>query len=1061
LRVEKLTTPSSNAFMILRVIRRLSINLSLALALMLAGDAAPSHAQSAGATISGTVRSATGALLSGATIVARHTGTGFIAQARSGSTGHFTIRQLPLGGPYTVTIRAIGHRAEQRTGIELALGDQVALAAVLTESAADLAPVLVEAAATNARASRAGASTLVTADDIRTLPVLNRNFGNLTAITPLASGNNLAGARGTSTSFQVDGASVRQNRLGESDAGGGSIMTIEAVREFAVATNEYDVMQGRQGGGAITAATKFGTNRFEGSAFTYHRNERLTTANYVGRAPDDFSQYQFGGSGGGPIVRDRLHFFVAGERRQQSSPSFLFDLRSLDDEKANLIAKDSLTRFLDIVNRVYGTNTSVPQVGSFTLPVVNDMLFARMDWQLAPAHRLTLRTNYVGFNGGNLTGPGPGIFEAKGTERQRTSTTALALRSHLASSVLNELTVQFTDVNFTRTPNAGYLPVGLVRIRSTLADGTATNRQLQFGGNRNMPANLPEQQLQLLNKLVWDLGQTTVSVGTDNLLTLYRDEYVAQEQLGRFEFNSLAELEQRKPARYVRQVPLNTPFPSADQSVLDAALFGQIEFRPLPRLTAMLGVRYDVNAAFTTPTYNRIVDSTLAVRTDRWPIDWNNVLPRVQFAWDVRGDQREVVKLGGGAFTAQTHGAPYYNAVLFNGTQLADINVTGAAVPVPDYARYRADPTTIPGIPAGVTAAPAQVELMAPNFQSPMTWKANAAYQRRLFHRLTVGANLVWSRTRNNYAMVNRNLVDQPYFTIEGGRGVFVPATSIPTTGVVNPISNRKTSAVAEVYELTSTASAEQKALVLDATLVLPRRSTLNVSYTFGEARDNNAWNCCLSGTSLGTPVKSDPRDLSGSWGTSTWNVGRKLVAYGTLPTFWGIQVSGRYVGSTGAPYSILVNADVNGDGATNNDLAFVFDPDNPSTPTAVAASMRKVLDNPANRAAACLRSMIGRIADRNACTSPWSGRIDARVAKTFRTWRGQSVEISADIFNVESLLNRTWGGSYDIGNVNLYTVSGFNRTTQQFTYAVNEAAGVTRKGGTPYQIQLGARYAY
>ena len=248
LRVEKLTTPSSNAFMILRVIRRLSINLSLALALMLAGDAAPSHAQSAGATISGTVRSATGALLSGATIVARHTGTGFIAQARSGSTGHFTIRQLPLGGPYTVTIRAIGHRAEQRTGIELALGDQVALAAVLTESAADLAPVLVEAAATNARASRAGASTLVTADDIRTLPVLNRNFGNLTAITPLASGNNLAGARGTSTSFQVDGASVRQNRLGESDAGGGSIMTIEAVREFAVATNEYDVMQGRQGG---------------------------------------------------------------------------------------------------------------------------------------------------------------------------------------------------------------------------------------------------------------------------------------------------------------------------------------------------------------------------------------------------------------------------------------------------------------------------------------------------------------------------------------------------------------------------------------------------------------------------------------------------------------------------------------------------------------------------------------------------------------------------------------------------------------------------------------------
>ena len=551
-------------------------------------------------------------------------------------------------------------------------------------------------------------------------------------------------------------------------------------------------------------------------------------------------------------------------------------------------------------------------------------------------------------------------------------------------------------------------------------------------------------------------------MGTDNLLTVYTDEFVAQEQLGRFEFNSLAELETLRPNRFVRQVPLLTEFPSVDQTMLDASLFGQVEFRPHPRLTANLGVRYDVSFAMKDAGYNRVADSTLGIRTDApMPVDWNNVLPRAQITWDVRGDGREVVRIGGGAFTANSHHAPFYNSILFNGTQLADINVTGATVPRPDYASYRADPTTIPGVPAGITAAPAQIEMIGQDYQLPFTWKANVAYSRTVLDRLTLGLNAVWSRTANNYQIFNRNLVAQPYFTIEGGRPVYVPAASIPTTGVVNAVSNRITPAVAEVFELTSLGRAEQKGIVFEAGLRLPRRSSINASFSISDARDNNAWNCCLSGTSANMPVKGDPRDIASAWGTSLWNVGQKAIVYGTLPTLWGFQVSGRYVGSSGAPYSLLVNADINGDGVLVNDLAFVFDPDSPSTPAAVATSMRKVLSNPSNLAAACIRSQLGRIADRTACRSPWEGRIDMRVSKTVNTWRGQSIEFMVDVFNVASLLNRDWGGSYSIGDINLMTVSGFNRTTQRFDYAVNESAGAIRKGGTPYQIQLGARYGF
>ncbi len=1057
--------PRRCLLMVLRsLLHRTAVGLVAVAATLLSTGLAPRmlHGQSAAATIDGLVTNETGRPIANAAVTARNSATGFEAQARADAAGRFTMRQLPLGGPYLVTVRAIGHRAEQRTGIELALNDRVSLSFRLTVTATELAPLVVAVDASNARIKRVGASTLVSANDVKTLPVANRDFTNLTAITPLASGTNLGGAKGTSTSFQVDGASVRQNRTGVADAGGGAVMTIEAIREFEVATNDYDVVQGRQGGGAITAATKFGTNTFEGSAFTFHRNEALTTANYVDRPADEFSLYQYGGSAGGPLVRDRLHFFVAGERREQTSPSVLFDLRSLEDEKASLIAKDSLTRFLDIIGRVYGTNTAAQQVGSFTLPVTNDLLFTRLDWQMSSKHRLTFRNNYIAFDGGDLTGPGPGIYEAKGRETQRTNTAALALRSTLSSRLLNEATLQYTDIAVARTPNAGYLPVGLVRVRSTLSDGTATNRQLQFGGNRNMPANLPERQLQLINRSILELGKATVTVGTDNLLTVYTDEFVAQEQLGRFEFNSLAELETLRPNRFVRQVPLLTEFPSVDQTMLDASLFGQVEFRPHPRLTANLGVRYDVSFAMKDAGYNRVADSTLGIRTDTpMPVDWNNVLPRAQITWDVRGDGREVVRIGGGAFTANSHHAPFYNSILFNGTQLADINVTGATVPRPDYASYRADATTIPGVPAGITAAPAQIEMIGQDYQLPFTWKANVAYSRTVLDRLTLGLNAVWSRTGNNYQIFNRNLVAQPFFTIEGGRPVYVPAASIPTTGVVNAVSNRITPAVAEVFELTSLGRAEQKGIVFEAGLRLPRRSSINASFSISDARDNNAWNCCLSGTSANMPVKGDPRDIASAWGTSLWNVGQKAIVYGTLPSLWGFQVSGRYVGSSGAPYSLLVNADINGDGVLVNDLAFVFDPDSPSTPAAVATSMRKVLSNPSNLAAACIRSQLGRIADRTACRSPWDGRIDMRVSKTVNTWRGQSIEFMVDVFNVASLLNRDWGGSYTIGDINLMTVSGFNRTTQRFDYAVNESAGAIRKGGTPYQIQLGARYGF
>jgi len=166
------------------------------------------------------------------------------------------------------------------------------------------------------------------------------------------------------------------------------------------------------------------------------------------------------------------------------------------------------------------------------------------------------------------------------------------------------------------------------------------------------------------------------------------------------------------------------------------------------------------------------------------------------------------------------------------------------------------------------------------------------------------------------------------------------------------------------------------------------------------------------------------------------------------------------------------VNGDINGDEATSNDLAFVFDPNDASTPPTIAASMRKVLDNPSNVARDYLRANLGHIAARNGAFAPWVERIDMRFSKTIHTVGGQFADIGLDIFNVANLLNHNWGAEYDlpvgISNQNpvvqrlpLLNVVGFNQTTKQYVYTVNENFGVLQKAGNPYQIQLAVRYGF
>jgi hypothetical protein len=1031
--------------------------------------------QSTDASIAGRVVDDKGETLPGVVIQVRNEATGFQTSTVTGVDGRYRLRQLPLGKPYTVRASFVGSGTQVKNELSLNLGDQLAVDFTLAPASVGLQEVVVKGNALNSRIDRLGSSTAITDQTIREIPVLNRSFTNLAALAPTSNGGSLSGQLASSTNYLIDGVSARNNLTSGAVGNGPFSLSLEAIREFEVATNVYDVTQGRQGGGTISAVTKSGTNTFTGSIFDYYRADFLASPYDIrgNKRTQNFTTNQYGFSLGGPIIKDKLHFFTALDRQDQSAPFFIADIKSDADANALGISRAVLDSVVTIGRTKYGLGSGA-QTGEFGRKTLANTFFARLDWQINDRHRLTLRNNYSDWNNPNSTDDNSSInlYEVYGNFKSRENSTLLSLRSQLSPTFVNELKVQYQTVKREYDTNdqipEANIPRAIVTVRSLLPNGRQGSTSVQLGGQRFTPERNLENQVQLVNTSFWTKGRYNFTFGTDNTLT-YLDTYISSEQNGRFVFNSLKEFNDLNPSRYAREAPLKG-IPSVQQYVLNTSLFGQMQYNPLPNVEAIVGLRWDLTSYLTAGAYNPVVQETLGLRTDNNPTDWNNIQPRVQLTWDVKGERKSIIRLGGGVFSANPVNYAQVNNIQNSGTLVGSVDVTRPStganpVPRPNFPAYRADPSTAPGLLPGVPYV-STINLNDKNLQVPSVYKANLSLNRVVSTWLRVGANFLYSYTKNNYVYLDRNLVDQPYFTLdnEGGRGVFVPANTITTAGITNNVLGRKTQSVGRTLEFTNGAKVQQFTMVADAELRYAKDGFFNASYTWNSTRDNTSYNGNVANTSTFRPIKSDPRDLS-ELNYSDNQFRHKVVFFGASPSVKGFVLSGRFTGLGGTRYSLTVDSDINGDfvggPGTDNDLAFVFDPNNPNTPAAVAASMQKVLSNPDNRAADYIRSSLGTIAARNGGVNPFSGTFDVRLQKTFKTYKNQGFTLSVDAFNFANLLNKSWGVNYNLGQQNLLTATGFDQATRRYAYRVNENVGTTNRNGTPYQIQLGARYSF
>lgn len=1047
----------------------------LAIAMLLFLSFGKSNAQTTQASISGKVVDELKKPIPGASVQVKNESTGFTSKVGTNAQGDYTFKELPLGGPYTVKVNFLGYGEQTLSGYMLNQGDAVRANVNMQTSAQTLQAVQINGNGLRNKVEQFGASTEVSSKTMNQLPVNGRNFSSLTDLSPLAGPGGISGQLGSSTNFTIDGMTAKNpTSAGSTTSRSGApySISIESVREFKVVTNQYDVTLGRAGGGTISAVTKSGTNQFSGSAFGYGRADWLASPNDIrgNKRDNDFSTYQYGFTLGGPIIKDKVHFFVGWDHQKDARPLIIADVKSPADEARFNITNATLGQFLGIARSKYGVANS-PQYGTFDKKRGTDAGFARIDWQINDKHLLTIRDNYT--NDRNPLGLGDNtsinFFESYGNDKNVDNSLLATLRSTINSKITNELKVQHL-YTFQESSQGnqltGPIPRAIVRnLESTLTDGSTRFTAVQIGGHRFAQEGFTNNVIQLVDNFYYNTDKVKYTFGLDlmytNALSLYgsevngRFEYTNNTTLG---IKSMDNFNNLLPNSFYREVPLMDD-PSVRASIWNTAIYGQMQTKLAKGLDFTGGLRIDYSNYPTSPL-NQELYNAIGVRTDH-DLKQFLIQPRIQFNWDVNEKHTDYVRFGAGIFGSDVNNYVTINNLSFDGKHFATVDVTGANVPTPDFIGYRNGTAQTP------TLAQFQVPMIntyAEDAKIPVVYKANLSYNKLINENLRLGVTGYVSLARNNYMYVDRNMVADPFFRLanEGNRGVYVP--TIPTNGVADWKTGRLSTAFGRVLELNSKGKVNQFAVVVDGNWRYFKDGEISASYTWNDTKDNTSYNGNVANSAtLSLPVVDDPRNLN----NITYSNGQfrhKVVVYGTLPTFYGVKVGVRYSGIGGTRYSLLSGGNTNGDFVTTNDLAFIFDRNNMSVPAALRTGLQSLLDNP--EASQSLKDYIlkyeGKIAERNGGINSFFGTVDVRLAYQFKFGKAkkQSLELSGDIFNFANLLNKKWGVTETLGTQALYAATGFDAGNQVFNYRFNNS-GIVNPSGNPWQAQIGLRYGF
>jgi hypothetical protein len=1053
-------------------------------------------------SISGTVTDETGAPVEAAQVQVRDNATGVVTRGTTREGGRYIIQGLEVGGPYTVTVRRIGFTPVAKEGLRVSLGQSTRADFQVVRQAAALSAVAITGAASSAVISptKTGAASTISDSALRRLPTLNRNFTDFVQLVPQVSTNTGSlsggGVNIRQNGIQIDGAST-QDMFGLGTTGqpgasaGAKSIPLDAVKEYQVLLAPYDVRQGNFGGVLINAVTKSGTNEFHGSAYGYTRNQSFTRSQpYL----TDFSKQQYGFSFGGPIVRDRIFFFVNPEWQRQQAPTSGPFIGSSD----NPVADSSIARFTNILANQYGLAN--PGSGARVLQQSpNTNVSARVDAYLPFGTRLVLRHNYASADQTsfsrsqpNSTAPRFPLTSNMYQYSNKSNSSVAEFLSNFSNGVFNELLLNYTKIQDFRTVPVQFPQVTVRGVPRS--DGQTGSVTLIAGTEASSQGNsLDQTTFEITENLTIPVGAHRITLGTRNQF-YHPINLFGQSSLGSWSFTNLDSLAKGVASGDTVGVPLASD-PNHGKVNFHArqySVYVQDQWLATDRLTLTGGIRLEIPRFEDAPPFNQAIFDAYGRSTSSVP-SRRTISPRLAFNWDVTGDQRNQLRGGIGYFTGsppyvylsnafQNSGLSGYATLVCGGGS----NATVSFAPQPfTPANIATPPTTCApsgGKPGATAALSSTINTIDPAFRYPQYQKISAGFDHRFANGLFGTIEGLYTHSLSNPFYQNLALVGPNGSTDSHGRILYGTFTS----SRANPNTKGPTQ---QVLDVTSSSGDYTYSLTGQLQKNFYDNFEGSLSYTYSQARDV----ATITSSTANSNYRYQ-RDVSGnvndrSLTRSKNDQPHRIIATGTYRAPTKTDISFVYTGSSGSPYDYVYgNGDANADGQTQNDLVYVpkdvRDPNeilftgyNDPTKANSVAAQQAALDKFIN-GVPCLRESRGRILSRNACRSPWINEIDVSVAQSLTAFNAQNLQLRLDVINFGNLLNNKWGRQAFVSSgagplssaTNLLTQSGnkvgtvangIDSTQGIYTFDVAAARYNANNVASNYSMQLSLRYSF
>jgi Carboxypeptidase regulatory-like domain len=946
------------------------------------------------ASLAGTVADQKGGALPGANVVAVHVPSGTVYGSSSRADGRYNLNGLRVGGPYKLSVSFVGYKEQVRENIYLELGQTLVVDFSLVDDATTLEEIVVSAVQDPVlNSEKIGASTNFGVSQIQRLPSIGRDFRDFTSLTPQASGGNFSfgGRSNLYNNLTIDGATAN-NVFGLSPIPAGQSNTtpfsIDAIQEVTVQLSPYDLRQGNFTGAGISAVTRSGNNDLSGSAYYFFRNESFTGSKIAGvESPvTSFNFNNYGFRLGGPIIKNKLFFFVNAEVEKRTDPAYTFTVRptgttpkgtteteaSADSDP--LTGLEGLRQFL-ISN--YNYDPGVYQ--DFNRATESQRYVARIDYNINPSHKLTVRGNITNAfqdvppsaSGGFTGGPAGG----RGNNNTVLSFSSSYYRiNNNQSSVTAELNSVFNNGLFTNNLVVGYSAFrdfrqdagGINTPNFPLVDilGPTGNNLTSFGPDPFTPNNKLDQDVTQINDFFsMYLKNHTVTLGTANELYSFNNVFT-QVINGVYRYNSIADFigdatpsttALFRPTQYTIQfvgVPGGPDATAAKWSALQLGFFAQDEFTGIKNVKINYGVRVDIPTYLTELPANNYVNSLdlggEQLRVGAWPKVQPLYSPRVGFNWDVKGDRTTQLRGGTGLLTGRIPFVWLSNTVSNNGLFFGQINPQGNAVPFTnngdglpyDYSQtpYLASSELYSDLAAGTPqlitnsldrnygrpAVTAGINAVAKDFKFPQVWRSNLAVDQKLPFGMV--GTLEWIMTKDINAVLMRDANLAPAVgTLQGdGRPLYGAAGA--DRAIINN-DRRLNGDITQALVLDNTDMGYQWSVTAQLTKTFSSNFQLTTAYTYTDSREINSQGGSTAGGVFSSQNNLLGPNFSGQSYAATLQPHR-FIAYGTyrkeyLKKF-ATTVGFTYIGNSGNNFSYTYAGDPNSDGVAGNDLIYI-----------------------------------------------------------------------------------------------------------------------------------------